>query len=182
MKPKYFFVLTLSLLFCCESAQLQESDQSNDPNAQKVDQFFEHFNKPGSPGASVAIVQDGEIIFKKGYGLANLEYDIPNSPSTVFHIASVSKQFTCFAAMLLVEDGKISLEDDVRKYIPEVPDFGKTITLRHLANHTSGLRDQWNLLALGGWRMILLRRRRLGGKAHGSAPCPPVRCGASSDG
>jgi len=140
------------MLFSCETAQMQEAG-SDDPRTQKVDELFSQFDKEGTPGATVAIVQDGEIIYKQGYGLANMEYDIPNTPSTIFHIASVSKQFTCFAAMLLVEEGKISLNDDVRKYIPEVPDFGKTITLRHLANHTSGLRDQWNLLALGGWRL-----------------------------
>lgn len=84
--------------------------------------------------------------------MANLEYDIPNSSSTVFHIASISKQFTVFSILLLEEEGKLSLEDDIRKYIPEVPNFGKTITLRHLATHTSGLRDQWSLLGLAGWR------------------------------
>jgi CubicO group peptidase (beta-lactamase class C family) len=106
-----------------------------------------------TPGAAIAIVQDGEIVYKKGYGMANLEYDIPVTPATVFHIASVSKQFTAFAILLLEKDGLLSLDDDVRMYIPEVPDFGKTITLRHLAHHTSGLRDQWNLLALAGWRL-----------------------------
>ena len=150
MKRNYLLILTLGLLLCCETAQLQET---KDDKAKRVDQFFEQFSKEGSPGAAVAIVKDGEIIYKQGYGLANLEYDIPNSPSTVFHIASVSKQFTCFAALLLAEEGKLSMDDDIRKYIPEVPDFGKTITLRHLANHTSGLRDQWNLLALAGWRL-----------------------------
>ena len=78
--------------------------------------------------------------------------DIPVSPSTVFHVASVSKQFTVFSVLLLAEEGKLSLDDDIRKHIPEVPDFGKTITLRHLATHTSGMRDQWDLLSLAGWR------------------------------
>lgn len=104
------------------------------------------------PGASIAVVKDGKLEFSKGYGLANLEYNILNEPSTVFHIASVSKQFTAFAVLLLEEQGKLSIDDDIRKYIPEMPDFGDTITLRHLANHTSGLRDQWNLLTLAGWR------------------------------
>jgi CubicO group peptidase (beta-lactamase class C family) len=99
------------------------------------------------------LVHNGNTILKKGYGSANLEYGIPNTPSTVFHIASISKQFTVFAILLLEEEGKLSLEDDIRKWIPEVPDFGKTITLRHLANHTSGLRDQWSLLTMAGWRM-----------------------------
>lgn len=119
----------------------------------QVDQLFLPWDNKDTPGASVAVVKDGSVIYKKGYGMANLEYDIPNSPSTVFHIASVSKQFTVFAVLLLEKEGKLSLEDDIRKYISEVPDFGKTITLRHLASHTSGMRDQWNLLCMAGWRM-----------------------------
>ena len=122
------------------------------PNEQ-IDEIFTNWDTNNTPGAAVAVVKDNKIIFKKGYGMANLEYDVPVSTSTVFHIASVSKQFTVFAALLLEKEGKLSLDDDIRKYIPEVPDFGKTITLRHLASHTSGLRDQWNLLAMAGWRL-----------------------------
>lgn len=119
----------------------------------QVDELFTAWDTNDTPGAAVAIVKDGAIIYKKGYGMANLEYDIPISPSSIFHIASVSKQFTVFSILLLEEQGKLSLDDDIRKYIPEVPEFGKTITLRHLASHTSGLRDQWNLLSMAGWRM-----------------------------
>jgi CubicO group peptidase (beta-lactamase class C family) len=120
---------------------------------EKVDELFTIWNSNETPGAAVTIVKDGAIIYKKGYGSANLEYAIPISPSTVFHIASVSKQFTVFSILLLEKEGKLSLDDDIRKYIPEVPDFGKVITLRHLATHTSGLRDQWTLLTMAGWRM-----------------------------
>lgn len=119
----------------------------------QVDELFTKWDSNNTPGAAVAIVKDGAIIYKKGYGSANLEYDIPITPSTIFHIASVSKQFTVFSILLLEKQGKLSLDDDIRNYIPEVPDFGKTITLRHLASHTSGLRDQWNLLSMAGWRM-----------------------------
>ncbi len=118
-----------------------------------VDRVFSEYDDINKPGAAVAVVKDGKIVFKKGYGAANLEYDIPVTTSTIFHIASVSKQFTAFSVLLLAEDGKLAFDDDIRKYIPEVPDFGKTITLRHLASHTSGLRDQWNLLAMAGWRL-----------------------------
>ncbi|NHF60482.1 beta-lactamase family protein [Flavobacteriaceae bacterium TP-CH-4] len=117
-----------------------------------IDQIFVDFDDIQKPGAAVAVVRDGEIIFKKGYGSANLEYDIPVSPTTVFHVASVSKQFTVFAILLLEEKAMLSLDDDIRKYLPEVPDFGELITLRHLATHTSGMRDQWDLLAMAGWR------------------------------
>ena len=122
------------------------------PNDQ-VDELFTAWSGNDTPGAAVAVVQDGEIIYKKGYGIANLEYDIPISPSSIFHIASISKQFTVFSILLLEKQGKLNLDDDIRKYIPEVPDFGKTITLKHLASHTSGLRDQWTLLQMAGWRM-----------------------------
>ena len=120
---------------------------------EQVDQLFAVWDNNETPGAAISIVRDGEILYKKGYGISNLEYDIPITPATIFHIASVSKQFTAFAVLLLEQDGLLQLDDDIRKYIPEVPDFGKTITLRHLATHTSGMRDQWNLLALAGWRM-----------------------------
>ncbi len=119
--------------------------------ARKVDQLLALVDRPDSPGAAVAVIQDGKTIYKKGFGSAQLEYEIPITPSTIFHVASVSKQFTAFAVAMLADQGKLSLDDDVRKHIPEVPDFGKTITLRHLIYHTSGLRDQWSLLYLAGW-------------------------------
>jgi CubicO group peptidase (beta-lactamase class C family) len=127
--------------------------QTNDADIGKqIDQLFSAYNS-NTPGAAVAVVKDGKIIFKKGYGAANLEYDTPVMPKTIFQIGSVSKQFTAFSIYLLEKQGKISLEDDIRKYIPEVPDFGKPIKIKHLLAHTSGIRDQWSLLTLAGWRM-----------------------------
>ncbi len=121
--------------------------------AKQIDQLFTAWNSQDMPGAAVAVEKDGKIIFEKGYGSADLEYNIPITPSTVFHIASLSKQFTAFAILMLEQEGKLSINDDIRKYIPEVPDFGKTITLNHLLHHTSGLRDQWELLVMAGWRL-----------------------------
>lgn len=121
--------------------------------AHAVDQLFAHWARPDSPGASIAVIQNGKIIYSHGYGAANLEYGVPNTPATVFHLASVSKQFTAFTIYLLAHDGKLSLDDDVRKYVPKLHDFGKLITIRQLLHHTSGVRDQWNLLALAGWRL-----------------------------
>lgn len=120
--------------------------------AHTVDQLFAQWAGPDSPGASIAIIQNGKIIYSQGYGAANLEYGVPNSPATVFPLASVSKQFTAFAIYLLVQDGKLSLDHDVRKYLPKLHDFGKVITIRQLLHHTSGVRDHWNLLILAGWR------------------------------
>lgn len=119
---------------------------------EKIDQLMCLYSSE-TAGASIAVLHEGEVVFSKGYGQANLEYDIPVDNKTIFHVASVSKQFTAFAILLLEEDGKLEVDDDIRKYIPEVPDFGHTITLRQLANHTSGLRDQWNLLIMAGWLM-----------------------------
>lgn len=124
-----------------------------DEHSEKVDKLFETWNRTDSPGAVVAVVKDGEVLHSKGFGQANLEHRIPNQPTTIFHVASVSKQFTAFAVFLLEEDGKLALDDDIRKYIPELPEFEDTIRIRHLIHHTSGLRDQWELLVLAGWRM-----------------------------
>lgn len=118
----------------------------------RVDSVFEGMATATTPGCALSVMEGGKPIYAQGYGMANLEYDIPITPTSVFHVASVSKQFTTFAVSLLVAEGKVSWEDDIREYVPEVPDFGETITLRHLANHTSGIRDQWNLLAMAGWR------------------------------
>jgi len=119
----------------------------------RVDQLFTPWDRDGSPGAAVAVMQDGAIIHERGYGLAQLEYSIPITPSTVFHVASVSKQFTAYAVAMLAQEGKLSLDDDIRIHLPDLPDFGASITIRHLIHHTSGLRDQWVLLGMAGWRL-----------------------------
>lgn len=120
---------------------------------QQVDALFAEWDRWDSPGAAVAVWHQGQLVYKRGYGCANLEYQIPITPTTVFHVASVSKQFTTAAIVYLAQQGELSLDDDIRRYLPFVPDFGPTITIRHLANHTSGLRDQWQLLAMAGWRL-----------------------------
>jgi len=120
--------------------------------AAKVDKVFEKWNTPESPGCALGVYKDGQVVYKRGYGMANLNDDVPIRPNTVFHVASMSKQFTAASILLLAQQGKLSLDDDVHKYIPELPDFGERITLRHLMHHTSGLRDQWELLGLAGWR------------------------------
>ncbi len=123
--------------------------------SRQVDKVFEKWDKPDSPGCALGVYKDGKIIYKRGYGMADLNDDVPITPATVFHVASMSKQFTAASIVLLAQQGKLSLDDDVHKYIPELPDFGQRITIRHLVHHTSGLRDQWNLLELAGWRYSL---------------------------
>jgi CubicO group peptidase (beta-lactamase class C family) len=120
-----------------------------------VDHIFERWDKPTSPGCALSVMKDGHIIYKRGYGMADLDHDVPITPSSVFHVASVSKQFTAASIVLLAQEGKLSLDDDVRKYIPELPDFHTKIAIRHLIHHTSGLRDQWSLLGFAGWRYSL---------------------------
>jgi CubicO group peptidase (beta-lactamase class C family) len=117
----------------------------------EVDELFRRWHTPESPGAAVLVVSGGEIVHAKGYGMANLDHGIPIRPNTVFDIASVSKQFGAMAMALLEADGLIALDDDVRRFIPELPDFGHTITLRQLVHHTSGIRDWPGTLRLAGW-------------------------------
>jgi len=123
------------------------------PANNKIDYIFGRYIKPGSPGCALAVMKDGEIAYQQGYGMANLEHNLPILPSTVFNIGSMSKQFTAFAILLLEAEGKLSLDDDIRKHLPEMYDFGETITIRHLIHHTSGLRCNFpELLALAEWR------------------------------
>lgn len=119
----------------------------------QIDAIFKDWDAPNTPGASVAVIQHGKLVFAKGYGVANLEYNIPIKPETIFHVASVSKQFTAMAVVLLESDGKLALDDDVHKYLSELPDYGNKITIRNLLQHTSGVRDQWQTLALAGWNL-----------------------------
>lgn len=117
-----------------------------------VDGLFSKYDS-STAGVALAVVQDGKIILKKGYGMANLEHGVPITPKTVFNAGSVSKQFTAFAIYLLERQGKLSLEDDVRKYVPEIPQTDKAVRIKHLLAHTSGIRDQLSLLTLAGGRM-----------------------------
>ena len=139
------------ILICAGVAKAAE-----EPTAEfgRVDRLFAEWDKPTSPGCAVGVMKDGKIIYERGYGMADLDHDVKISPTTVFHVASMSKQFTAAAILMLAQDGKVSLDDPVRKYVPELPDLGP-ITLRQLLHHTSGLRDQWELLTLAGWRYSL---------------------------
>ncbi len=117
----------------------------------EVDRIFAQFDKPQSPGCVVGVIRDGNLIFARGYGMANLEYSIPLDSKSVFEIASVSKQFTAMAVMLLAEQGKLSLDDPMVKHLPEYANFPREITLRHLLQHTSGIRDFNGLFHLAGY-------------------------------
>jgi CubicO group peptidase (beta-lactamase class C family) len=127
-------------------------DEDVDDMHARIDDLFAPWARADSPGCAVGVMRDGEIVHLAGYGMANLEHDIPIEPSSIFHAASITKQFTATCVLMLATEGRLSLDDDVRSYVPELPDYGSPITIRHLLHHISGLRDQWDLLHLSGWR------------------------------
>jgi len=127
--------------------------QSDRDVAARVDKLFVNSNRDGAPGLAIGIVRDGRVLMTKGYGLASLEYRVPITGSTVFDVASLAKQFTGLAVAVLVGQGKIALDDDIRTYLPEFPDLGSRITINHLLHHTSGLRDWPSTLSVAGWRL-----------------------------
>ena len=145
--------------------------QGQDLSSQ-IDSLFSKWDRADGPGAAVAVVHKDSLKYEQGYGLANLEYNAAITPETVFMVASVSKQFTAFAIALLVVRGDIALDDNVRTYVPEMHAYDPPITIRHLVHHTSGLRDEFGLLAMAGYHMddvitkdtilnLLYRQRRL---------------------
>jgi CubicO group peptidase (beta-lactamase class C family) len=140
-------VRSLSLT-CCLALGVTAHVFAQQLDVAAIDRVFEAYTRPNTPGCVLGIGRGSQVLYERGYGMANLEYDAPLTASTIVEIGSVSKQFTAGAVLLLAQRGVLSLEDDIRKWLPEVPDFGKKITIRMLANHTSGLRDQWGLLGL----------------------------------
>lgn len=120
---------------------------------ERVDNIFSEWNSPRSPGCALGIYVEGKLVYGRGYGMASLELEAPITTRTCFHLASTSKQFTALAVHLLARDGALSLDDDVRKYIPELPTYGTPVSLRHLLHHTGGIRDYLALLLYSGFRM-----------------------------
>lgn len=148
------FLLCLILLGQTDSlaSQLSEASFASGLKAD-VDRVFAAWDKADSPGCALGIVHEGKLVYQKGYGQANLEQNIPINPSTVFYIASTSKQFTATSIALLAKQNKVSLDDDIRKYLPELPEYDSRITIRHLIHHTSGIPDYLELLGLAGERL-----------------------------
>ncbi|WHU01204.1 serine hydrolase domain-containing protein [Sphingomonas sp. NIBR02145] len=142
-------LLALSLLLAGGPAPVRA--QAADPSAE-IDKLMAPWSRPDRPGCAVSVIQGGKSLHARGYGAANVEAGIANTPDTAFHIASLSKQFTAFAVLLLQGEGKLSLQDDVRKYVPELHRFARPITLAQLLHHSSGLRDQLSLFWLQGRR------------------------------
>ncbi|MFN7937041.1 MAG: serine hydrolase domain-containing protein [Bryobacteraceae bacterium] len=115
-----------------------------------VDQIFSRYKQAGSPGCAVTVVKDGKQVHQGLYGMANLEWDVPITAQTAFYLGSTSKQFTAMTVMLLVEMGRMKLDDPIQKYLPQLPAYTKPITIRHLLEHTSGIRDYIALWTLSG--------------------------------
>ncbi len=118
-----------------------------------LDSVFSAYDRTDGPGCAVAVSRDGKVLAARGFGMSDLAQNLAITPHSVFHVASVSKQFTGMSLVLLAKSGAVSLDDDVRKYLPELPSYGQVVTIRHLLTHTGGIRDQWSLLMTAGWRL-----------------------------
>lgn len=143
--PRLFLALALTI---CASV----NGQLNDGQLAQIDSLFLNWNRPNHPGGAVAVMQGDDVVFSKAYGLASMEYLVPNSTGTRFNVASVSKQFSALGIVKLHLDGKLSIDDTIDKYLDGLPSFGSKITIRHMLHHTSGLRSLHTLFSLAGWR------------------------------
>lgn len=159
MIKKYLIFITLILFMVGFTADILGQQNMNaklppsdDEAAKKADAFLVQWDKNDMPGGAVGVVKDGKLVYKRGFGMANLDYDVPNTPSTtLFNLASASKPFTAMSIALLAQQGKLSLDDDIRKYVPEIPKYDAPVTIRHLLHHTSGIREYQALLFFGGF-------------------------------
>jgi len=151
------FLFVFALVAFLSNATWAQVPNKEVPNKEKVvagaERGFEKFTKAyvaPAPGCAAAVSLNGQTVFEKAFGLADMEFNVPNTPQTIFESGSVAKQFTAAAIVLLQQDGKLSLDDPVKKYIPELPDYGAPLTIRHLLNHTSGIRDWGTVMTLTG--------------------------------
>jgi len=154
MRTRHLVLFTPLILWsvvAC-STPTRSPDTNGDNLTVQVDAFFTQYDNRQSPGCAVAVIRAGDIIYKRGYGMADLQHDVPITPSTPFSVASLSKVFTGASIALLALEGKLALDDDIRTYIPEMPDYGTPITIQHLVHHTSGIREEQSLFSMAGWR------------------------------
>ena len=151
MIRKYFLFAfaVLAFLSSASSAQVPSKEKVTAGAERAFEKVTKAYVGP-APGCAAAVSLNGDVVFEKAFGLADLEHNVPNTTQTIFESGSVAKQFTAAALVLLQQDGKLSLDDPVKRYIPELPDYGSPLTIRHLLNHTSGLRDWGTVLSLTG--------------------------------
>jgi CubicO group peptidase (beta-lactamase class C family) len=141
------FLVAVAIALSLSSAPLAQAVATQE---KAVDEIFSKWSS-STPGCAVGVAVDGRPVLTKAYGMADLDHDVRNTPDTIFEAGSLSKQFTAMAIMLLAKDGKLSIDDPVRKYIPELPDYGVPLTIRHMLTHTSGLRDWGSVESIAGW-------------------------------
>ena len=146
MKPTYLIIVFLLFISLPINAQLSEAETA------KIDSLFLNWTKDNSPGGAIGIMQNNKVVYSKAFGLASLEYKVPNTTETIFNTGSVSKQFTAMGIVLLHQKGLLNVNDDIRKHLPDLPDFGHVITIKHMLHHTSGMRSLHAMLNLAGWR------------------------------
>jgi len=132
------------------AARSQEIIGARDARALRADSVFQRFDRTDSPGCALGVYQDGRILYARGYGMASLEHGVALSPRSVLDVGSISKQFTAMSMLMLQKEGKLSLEDPIRKYIPEMPAYADKITLRRALSQTSGLRDLYVMMSQTG--------------------------------
>jgi CubicO group peptidase (beta-lactamase class C family) len=149
------FLVSITLALALLTAAFAQTSSTGSPHRlnEKVDKLFSQWDKPDSPGCALGVIKDGKFVYKRGYGSANLDYNVPLTSESVFYIASTSKQFTAASILLLVRRGVISLDNDIRKYFPELPRYEAPITVNHLVHHTSGVRDYLELMGMAGRKM-----------------------------
>ncbi len=140
--------LLITLLVTGHVAQAQTPPRQD--TVARVDSVFSRFTAT-TPGCAIGASRHGRTVLAKAYGMSNLEYDVPLTPESIIEAGSVAKQFTAAAILLLAQQGKLSVDDQVRKHIPELPNYGAPLTIRHMLNHTSGLRDWGTVAAVEGW-------------------------------
>ena len=136
--------------FCLSGAA--QAERLNRNAAHRIDELFDDYDRPDSAGCALGIIRDGQFVYRNAYGMGSLELGVPLTAESVFYMGSVSKQFTAASVVLAAQQGRLTLDDDVRRWLPELPDYGTPITIRHLLHHTSGLRDFYTLMGLAGER------------------------------
>lgn len=142
-----------TLLLLCVSVIEAHANADSSILTDKIDALFVEWDEANHPGGVIGIYKQGNLVYNKAFGLASLEYNVPNTLQTRFNVASVSKQFTAYAILLLEQKGKLSLDDDIRLYLPEVPKYKSTVTVKQLIQHTNGLRSLHAILGMAGWRV-----------------------------
>jgi len=141
-------IASVAVLLCISAAHASSKELPD--RSAEVDRLFSKWSA-ATPGCAIAAAVNGNVVVAKAYGMADLEHGTKNTVDTIFEAGSVSKQFTAAAILMLAHDGKLSLDEPVRKYLPELPDYGVPITLRHMLTHTSGLRDWGSVESIAGW-------------------------------